>query len=82
MYFYNLFSLHHLSSTSCYAPPPFADHDMTAAANVVPQTLPTSLEFPPLFDIADMRPFNGNIDHHSSDYIFDSFNATYRFLLF
>jgi hypothetical protein len=78
---------------------------MTAAANVVPQTLPTSLEFPPLFDIADMRPFmssgletfatanhannlnnsssfNGNIDHHSSDYIFDSFNATYRFLLF
>jgi len=31
-----------------YAPPPFAD--MTAAANLFPQTLPASLEFPPLYD--------------------------------
>ena len=82
-----------------YAPPPFAD--MTVATNLFPQTLPDSLEFPPLDDnvvatpsmgsglgfiaMADPAYSNtldattGNFDYHSSDHIFDSFNASFGF---
>jgi hypothetical protein len=81
-----------------YAPPPFGD--MTAATNLFPQTLPASLEFPPLYDNVDATPsmgsglgfvamadpaYNtldattGNFDYHSSDHIFDSFNASFGF---
>jgi hypothetical protein len=83
-----------------YAQPPFGD--MTAATNLFPQTLPASLEFPPLYDNVDATPsmgsglgfvamadpaYNtldattgpGNFDYHSSDHIFDSFNASFGF---
>jgi len=74
---------------------------MTAATNLFPQTLPDSLEFPPLYNnvvatpsmgsglgfiaMADPAYTNtldattGNFDYHSSDHIFDSFNASLDF---